>query len=307
MRSALAYEPRRGPLQAAAPAAAIAFLAALVLVAFAFSNPLLLAGSALAVSVAGLIAGARRAVAAALRGGIVLAVLIVAVNGLVTSRGDTVLLRLGDLPLLGQTDVTAEALAAGGVIAARLLVTLLAFAVYSACVDPDRVLRLLRPLARRSALTAALISRMVPLAAADAVRLREAGRLRGPGAAPVNRVTLARRLLAGSLDRAVDAAATLELRGFGLTPRRTRPAADRSRHDRAFWAAAVLLVICVPAAGLAGAGTFDAYPSIVVATDPATVVLAAALPLVATGPFVSARLASRRRSRPDRAGEALRA
>ena len=99
---------------------------------------------------------------------------------------------------------------------------MIAFAVYSACVDPDRVLRALRPIAGRSALTATLVSRLVPVAAADAGRLRDAARLRGPGAAEAGRAPLARRLLAGSLDRAVDVAATLELRGYSLEPRPPR-------------------------------------------------------------------------------------
>ena len=99
------------------------------------------------------------------------------------------------------------------------------FAVYSACVDPDRVLRALRPLAGRSALTATLVSRLVPVAAADAARLRDAAALRGPGAAAVGRGAMARRLLAGSLDRSVDVAATLELRGYSLdAPRAAAPA-----------------------------------------------------------------------------------
>ena len=82
-------------------------------------------------------------------------------------------------------------------LALRILVVLMAFSVHSACVDPDRVLRLLRPLARRSALTATLIARLVPLAAADHARLGEAAALRGPAAAPVGRAALARRLVAG--------------------------------------------------------------------------------------------------------------
>ena len=106
-------------------------------------------------------------------------------------------------------------------LALRIVVVLMAFAVHSACVDPDRVLRLLRPLARRSALTATLIARLVPLAAADYVRLGEAAALRGPAAAPVGRAALARRLVAGSLDRAVDVAATLELRGYAHGPPRS--------------------------------------------------------------------------------------
>src|SRR6185436_3506913 len=163
-------------------------------------------------------------------------------------------------PLLGRVDVTAEALAAGAVIGLRATVAMVAFAVYSACVDPDRVLRSLRPLAGRSALTATLISRLVPVAAADAARLRDAGQLRGPAAAPLGRATMARRLLTGSLDRAVDVAATLELRGYSLertAPRpwrnRLRPAFShlwgvkswslRSRFDRRFYGTGALVLI----------------------------------------------------------------
>ena len=216
MRSPLAYTPRSGPLQSASPQAAIAYLGAFCVVAFVYSNPIVLAAVALGAAFAGLAAGARRAVVVSFRLGLSLAVLIVVVNGLVTDRGVTVLARLGDFPLLGQVNVTAESLAAGATIGLRAMAVMIAAAVYSACVDPDRVLRLLRPIAGRSALTATLISRLVPVAARDAARLREAARLRGPAAAPVGRGAFARRLLAGSLDRSVDVAATLELRGYGL-------------------------------------------------------------------------------------------
>ena len=210
---------------------------------FAYSNPIVLAGAGAGVVVAGLAAGAGRALRASARWGLTLGIFIVAVNGLVAQRGDTVLVHGLWLPLLGSTDVSAEALAEGGVLALRIVVVLMAFAVHSACVDPDRVLRLLRPMARHSALTATLIARLVPLAAADHARLGEAAVLRGPAAAPVGRAALARRLVAGSLDRAVDVAATLELRGYAhgpaglgawrssLAPRRPFPG-RRARHRR---------------------------------------------------------------------------
>ena len=149
--------------------------------------------------------------------------MIVVVNAIVLQRGQTILLRGWDLPVLGQIDVSAEALAEGGVLALRIIVALVVFAVWSACVDPDRVLRAIRPLAGRSALTATLIARLVPLAAADAARLSEAGRLRGPAAAPLGRGAIARRLIAGSLDRSVEIASTLELRGYGLGIRSRLP------------------------------------------------------------------------------------
>src|SRR4029450_11186111 len=72
---------------------------------------------------------------------------------LVAKRGDTVLVYGLWLALLGHTDVSAEALAEGAILALRILVVMMAFAVHSASVDPDRVLRMLRALARRSALT----------------------------------------------------------------------------------------------------------------------------------------------------------
>jgi energy-coupling factor transport system permease protein len=301
MRSPFAYTPRPGPLQAASPGAAVTYLGALVAVAFLYSNPIVLAATGLAAVLAGRLAGARGAVRAALWMGLTLALLIVVVNAFVVSRGDTVLVRWGDLPWLSNI-VTAEAILAGAVLGLRAAVVMVAFAVYSACVDPDRVLRALRPLAGRSALTATLVSRLVPVAAADAGRLRDAARLRGPGAAPVGKAPLARRLLAGSLDRAVDVAATLELRGYSLEAPRSTPGATwfglrrpdnglarglrgRSRYDRRFYAIG-LAVLAVGIAGKAlGADAFSEYPATEVGAGGSTLVVAALIVLSGFAPL----------------------
>lgn len=285
MRSALAYTPRPAPLQSASPQAAIAYLGAFAVVAFAYSSPIVLAAAALGAAVCGIVAGARRAVAFGLRLGVSLALLMVAVNALVTDRGVTVLARLGDLPLIGETNVTAESLAAGATIGLRALAVIVAASVYSACVDPDRVLRLLRPLAGRSALTASLISRLVPVTARDAARLREAARLRGPGAAPVGRPAMARRLLAGALDRAVDVAATLELRGYGLSPPGQTARPVRSRYDRRFWSVAAILAGGALAARLLGAGAFEAYPRVEIDAGAMTLAVAAGVALAGLAPL----------------------
>lgn len=300
MRPALAYMPGRSPLHLANPGPAIAFLAALAAVAFAFSSPPVLVAAGAAVVLVGISAGAGRAVAASLRLGLALMVLMVAVNALVSHRGDTVLLRGWELPVLGSTDVTLESLAAGAVVGLRIVVVVLVFAVYSACVDPDRVLRALRPVARRSAMTGTLVARMVPLAAADAARLREAARLRGPGAEPLGRAGLARRLVEGSLDRAVDAAATLELRGHSLrSPSRARR--EPSREDGPLLLAAALVAGTGAAARLVGAGGFESYPRIELAADPATLALCAALPLLALAPFAPRWLRQRTAARENSA------
>jgi energy-coupling factor transport system permease protein len=266
----------------------VAYLGALIVVCFLYSSPIVLASVGLAVVLAGRLAGAREAVGAGLRMGAGLALLITVVNPLVTTRGETVLARLGDWPLLGQVDVTAEALAAGAVLGLRAAVAILVFAVYSACVDPDRVLRSLRPLAHRSALTATLVSRLVPVAAGDAARLRDAASLRGPGAASVGRAAMARRLLAGSLDRAVDVAATLELRGYGLSAgdtARTPGPSRRSRHDARFYAVGTAVLAAAIAGKLLGADAFAEYPVVAVGTAGPTFVLSTLLILAGLAPY----------------------
>jgi energy-coupling factor transport system permease protein len=300
MRSPFAYTPRNRPLQAASPGAAVAYLGALVVVAFLYSSPLVLLAAGVAAVLAGLLAGARGAVRAALRMGLALALLIVVFNAILAARGQTVLARLGEWPLVGQVDVTLEAAVEGAVLGLRALVALVAFAVYSACVDPDRVLRALRPLAGRSALTASLVSRLVPVASADAERLRDAAALRGPGAAKVGRAALARRLLAGSLDRSVDVAATLELRGYSLDAPRARQRRRRTRYDRRFYLAGAVVLAAAIAGKIAGADGFHAYPTIEVGLEAPTLAVAAIV--AATGVTPLRRRARRRARAASRAG-----
>jgi energy-coupling factor transport system permease protein len=260
--SPIAYVPRRETVQTASLAPVALYLGAYLLVCFFSSDPLVLIAATAGAALAGFGCGAGRAVKFSLKLGGFLALTMVIVNALVTSRGATVLARLGDWPILGRVDVTAEAIAAGGVIGLRAMGTMVVIGVWSACVDPDRILQAVHGVARRSALTATLISRLVPLAATDYARIGEAAALRGPGANPVGRGAMAHRLLAGSLDRAVDVAATLELRGYGMDSGSTRFRAVPSRWDRRFWlAGSVLMAIAIVELFL-GAGRFETYPEI---------------------------------------------
>jgi len=287
MRSVFAYKLGPGPLGSAGPGAAAAYLGVLAVVALTFANPIVIAGAGVAVVVTGLVSSAGASLATAARWALSLGVLILVVNALVVRRGDTVLVRGFDLPVLGPIDITLEALGEGAVLGLRVVVVLLAFAVFSACVDPDRMLGALRPIARRSALTATLITRLVPLTGRDHARLREAASFRGPAAAPVGRAASARRLLAGSLDRAADVAATLELRGYGLAPPSRVPRERRGRARTANRSSLLLLALAGLTTGvavgarLAGIGSFNAYPTIQLDSDPAALALALAIPLLA--------------------------
>ncbi len=295
LTSPLAYAPRRGPLGGARPWIAAAFLAPLAIAAFAFANPIVLAGAGAAALVAGLGSGAGASLRAPLRWSLGLGLMVIVVNAITSQRGATILLRGWDLPLLGQIDVSLEAIVEGAVLALRIIVALLVFAVWSACVDPDRILRAIRPLAARSALTATLIARMVPLAAADAARLAEAGALRGPAAAPLGRTAIVRRLVAAALDRAGDVAATLELRGYGLGVRAPMPRHRRARGELALLLCGLTSLALLAAAAAAGIASFEAYPGISIDAGPATWALALTLPALVALPFAVDALGRRRR------------
>jgi energy-coupling factor transport system permease protein len=277
------YRRRSSPLHAARAGVGSLYCVVLAAVALSFEHPLIL--GALLVAVVGAAAGAQvlGPVARSLLWGLPFAMVIAGVNALVVRDGLTVIARFGELPPLGQIDVTLEATTYGGVLALRALIVIACFALHSAAVDPDELLRAFRRLSFRSALTAALATRMVPVLARDARRFRDAQRCR-PGP-PASRLALARAVTAGALDRAVDVAATLEVRGYGGSGRPARRVRPWSRHDLAFAISAAALAALAAAASLAGWETFEAYPRLVVPAGGSEFAFAAALCLVALLPF----------------------
>ncbi|HEY4779220.1 MAG TPA: hypothetical protein VIH47_06485, partial [Solirubrobacterales bacterium] len=90
--------------------------------------------------------------------------------------------------------------------------------------------------------------------------------------------------LAGSLDRAVDVAATLELRGYSLEAP-TRRSKLGSRFDGRFYLAGALVLAAAIVAKALGADDFHAYPTVQLGIGPATVALSALLVLGGLAPF----------------------
>jgi energy-coupling factor transport system permease protein len=250
-------------------------------------------GAALAaVVIGGVAAGVGREVRAALRLALPLALLLAVVNPLIYSGGETLLVRGGEF-LGRRVDITLEATVAGALGGLRLMVIVAALGLLSAAVDPDELLRLLRRISYRSALTGALATRLVPVLARDAGRMGDAARCR-PN--PPSRFAVVRAALAGTLDRAVDVAAALEVRGYALGGRPRRRRRPWSRHDARLLAGASGIVALAIAGAAAGVGRVDTYPRIDIATGPEELALSAALVAVAASPFVgkAARLGVRR-------------
>jgi energy-coupling factor transport system permease protein len=316
--STLFYRRLASPLHAARAGVGVAWIVALTVATLLMFHPLVLFALALAVLGAGAASGVGRALARSLRTAAIVAVPIVAVNVLVSREGLTVFARLGDLGPFGQGNLTVEATVYGAVIALKVALLIFVTTLASLTIDPDELLRGLRRLSFRSALTASLTTRMIPLLAADAQRIAEAQRTRPAGARGGVRAhaALLGAVVGGSLDRAMDVAATLELRGFasrrpdalraplarwrtragglgaqrGPQPRRPSVRLGRfSRHDRAFAASAGAILALSLGARLAGLASFRAYPLLHAPLSVGTLGLSLALVLVVLLPFCDRR------------------
>ena len=280
------YERRASALHAARAAVAATYCAALALVAVLWEHPLILVADLCAVVAAGAAAGVGGHLRRAAVIGLPIALLFVLINPLVSQNGATVLVRGGSV-LGRRLDVTLEASAYGAVAGLRVLVLVLIFAgLFSAIVDPDELLRLFRRVSYRSALTASLATRLVPVLARDATRMSDAARCRPerPG-----RTLIARATLNGALDRAVDVAAALEVRGYASARRPRRSAAPWSGHDLRVAAVAGGMAAGAVVAKAAGVGMFDPYPQLTMALGPAELVLGCALIALAVAPLAGSR------------------
>jgi energy-coupling factor transport system permease protein len=276
------YRERPSPLHAARAGVAACLCCAFALVGGLYAHPLVLAATLAAIVTAALQAGVGREISRSLWLALPFMLLIALINPLVYQGGDTLLVRGGEL--LGRRfDVTLEAVAAGAFAGLRIAVCVLALGLLSAAVDPDDLLRLFRRFSYRSALTASLATRLVPVLARDALRMGDAARCRPerPG-----RLAVARAALSGSLERAVDVAAALEVRGYA---RAGRPASRErrpwSRHDFRVAAAAALVAGGALALKLSGAGAVEAYPRLELAVGPAELALCGIVMAGALVPF----------------------
>lgn len=275
------YRSRPSALHAARASVGAAFCCALALTGALYRHPVVLGAALAAVVLGGVAAGVGREIRAALRLALPLALLLAVVNPLVYAGGETLLVRGGEV-LGRRVDITLEATVAGALGGLRVVVIVAALGLLSAAVDPDELLRLFRRISYRSALSGALATRLVPVLARDAGRMGDAARCR-PN--PPSRLTVVRAALAVTLDRAVDVAAALEVRGYALgggPRRRHRP---WSRHDARVLAGAAGIVALAIAGAAAGLGRVETYPRIEIATGPEELALSAALVALAAAPF----------------------
>jgi energy-coupling factor transport system permease protein len=290
----VAHRRRASPLHAARAGIGAAWCITLGVVALSFEHPLLLATLVAAAFAAAAAARVWREMARAVVWAIPFALVIAAVNAIVVRDGVTVVFRGTTVPALGRLDITAEAIAFGGVLGLRAVAIIAAAALLAAAIDPDELLRALRRRSLRAGVTAALATHLIPVLCRDARRLAEAQHaLTGGPPTGAARLGVLRAVTAGALDRATDVAATLEVRGFAAGGRPPRRRSPLSRHDLAFAASTAALAALAVAAGVGGWEGFEAYPRTVAPLDLGLLLLAAALAVCALLPFADRKAVER--------------
>jgi energy-coupling factor transport system permease protein len=281
------FRPHGGVLQQSRATIVVGWCVALGLVVALYQNPIVLTGVLVATV---LVAWRCRVVGEVLLAIAIsapIALLMAMINPIATQDGVTVLLAGIQIPLLGTIDITREAIVYGLILGLRSITIFAICALYVTTVDPDALLRVLRRFSVRSAITASLAVRFVPLLARDGVNLAIARECR-PGKPPAT-AAVVRSTFARSLDRASDAAVALETRGYALArPLKARQPRRRTADWTVLASAGAICGFAI-AGKIAGVAAFTGYPLTVIAGAPSDVAFAAALTIAVAAPCVVAR------------------
>lgn len=191
----------------------------------------------------------------------VLCAITVAVNGLLTHTGATVLAVVPSwLPLIGGT-VTAEGFANGGAIALELLTAVSVTASLSMVIEPADLVDALPGVLHHAGAALGAALNLVPATAASVIAVRDAQRLRGWRPRGVRAMAdLAVPVLLGAIDRSVQLAESMEARAFGAGRRTRLVGGERAA---GLLAVAVVAMVAATVAGIArvsGVADWYAYP-----------------------------------------------
>lgn len=263
------YKDRDTALHRLHPAAKVVASLAVVIAALVLSHPVylvaLLAGT-IVLAARGRVVGPWWSF---MRLFTVIALTVVAVNLLLSSRGETAFWEGPYVTGFGQLSVSLEGVVFGAVMALRLFTVVSAFTILTLTVHPDEFTQLLARFAYRSGLAISLSTRFYPAVVRDAAAIMDAQRSRGLDLDSGGRMASIRRRIAvvmplfhTSLERAVGTAEAMEARGFG-SPLRTRwTRRSWGPHDLLTLASAVVLVIVSTYLALWRDGMAEYYPTI---------------------------------------------
>lgn len=268
-------------LQSLHPAAVLAYLGVLLVLALIFTNPLYLLGLLLVVILAISAARGLATWETYFRLSLGMMLLVILINPLVVHAGETIIWWGPHLPVFGPLTVSLEAIAYGAAMSVRLLTIISVFCLYNLIIHPDKVLSLLARFASRSALVLSLATRMFPAMMRQLANIREVQVMRGVN---FNTGTLKERLpkyaslinilLLSSLEDSLEIAEAMQARAFG-SGRRTFYQRDAWRPRDSLCLGGSLLALAVAVYGqLKGFSTFAFYPQLgYLITSPGTIII----------------------------------
>ena len=255
----------RGPGRAPGPLVAVGVGA--MVIAFSTNHPLVLATVAIGAIVL-FVAAPGRPSRWFLIGGAISGLSLALLNPFVSAEGNLILWQGPELALI-DTEITVEEVLAGLAVGVRLFAVAALVGALLAHVDADRLQAQVARVAPRSALTCALAARLLPTLERDARAIAETARLRGVALTDGRWTARARAgaplalpLLASSLERGLDVAEAMTVRGYGAGPRTRVAEPGYGPPER------VTLAIGLALCGLAGAvvalglATYSFYPTL---------------------------------------------
>ncbi|MEW6181738.1 MAG: energy-coupling factor transporter transmembrane component T [Bacillota bacterium] len=203
------------------PAAALAYLAVLLVTAMSLDHPLFLVGLLALLGLTALSLGGWDLWNGFLKLGLGMSVLIMLVNPLMVRAGENILWYGPRAPVVGPLNVSLEAVCYGAVMSVKLLDVVSIFCLYILMVHPDRMLDLFSRLAFRSALVSCLAARMFPTMTRRLEDIRRIQELRGVDFSRGGFTERARSyaglvdaLLLSSLEDSMEIAEAMEARAF---------------------------------------------------------------------------------------------
>jgi energy-coupling factor transporter transmembrane protein EcfT len=204
-------------------------------------------------------------------------VIVFLLNPFVSVQGLTVLWQGPHIPIL-DTQITAEELAYGAGAGMRVAASALAVAAFVRLADADLLLRTTARVAPRSAMIAALATRMVPALERDASGISLAARTRAARlTSPRTAAGLLGPLLASSLERSLGVAEAMEARGYGGPGRTRAPERGATAREWALTAVGAAATALVAIGLLTGATAFQYYDTLGDPLQPAAIAGSAAL------------------------------
>ena len=195
---------------------------------------------------------------------------ITLINLLASQHGQTILFSLNAIPLFGEIKITLESLVFGIAMSLRLLTTISSFAIITLTINPDdlmqTILRLKFP--HKTAFITTLAIRFIPTLFIDLEKLQDSIKSRGYKLNEKsfigrikNKALIITPLLSNSLDRSIQSAEAMEVRGFGSTGKKTIFKVIKiTNMDYFFIILSAILFLLFTAIRLLKLGIYDYYP-----------------------------------------------